>query len=131
MFRVSPNELGFATSQANKDIHGPGIGGKVFIKTEFYNIYAAAFDSYCIVSERDPAVHNRMKRSLVGMFTNKSIFEQESIVQGCIDTFCEKIGRLGDPEKGLNWKDWSEMIAFDILGEMGFGESFGCMESGK
>lgn len=72
-----------------------------------------------------------MKRSLAGMFTTKSLYEHEDIVQRCVDEFVIKVGKEGAGKEGLNMTDWFEMIAFDILGEMAFGESFGCVESGR
>ena len=58
--------------------------------------------------------------------------EQESLVAGCIDTFVDRIGTDGgNGTPGLNMTKWYEMIAFDVLGEMAFGESFHCVENGK
>ena len=131
VFRVSPNELSFASVKSWRDIYGPWPGQQPFVKSEFYEMYGAGFDSLCIGSERDPSRHNRMKRSLAGAFSSKALFEQESTVQGCVDVFITKIGKLGQQKEGLNMTDWYEMIAFDILGEMAFGESFGCVETGK
>ena len=72
-----------------------------------------------------------MKRSLAGGFSNKALLEQESIVRRCVDRFIDKIGQLGTNAQGLNMTKWYEMIAFDVLGEMAFGESFNCIEDGK
>lgn len=72
-----------------------------------------------------------MKRSLAGMFSAKALYEQESIIQEVIDRFIARVGQLGDSKGGLNMTDWYEMVAFDLLGEMAFGESFGSIESGE
>lgn len=77
-----------------------------------------------------------MKTSLSGAFSTKALSEQESIVQKCVDEFVSEIGRRCDDgergaKKGLNMTKWFEMVYFDILGEMAFGESFRCVESGK
>ena len=74
--------------------------------------------------------HNRMKRSLANAFSSKALLEQEEIVQQCIDGFIKRLARDGNTPKGLNMTDWYEMIAFDILGEMAFGETFHCVEQG-
>ena len=73
-----------------------------------------------------------MRRSLSSAFSTRALSEQESIVAGSIDAFITKLGRLGGPKtKGLDMSKWYEMSAFDILGDMAFGESFHCIDTGK
>lgn len=100
-------------------------------KSEFYDMYGSGFDSLCIGSERDPRKHAQMKKSLSAAFSTKALAQQESIVMRCVDGFVQRLGAEGASEKGLNMTKWFEMIAFDILGEMGFGETFHCVENGK
>ncbi|KAM5478039.1 orf9b protein [Microsporum canis] len=99
------------------------------VKSEFYDMYGSGFDSLCIGSERKPQVHSRMRKSLTPAFSTKALAEQESIVQMCIDEFIEKVGEQGTQEKGLDMTKWFEMLAFDILGEMAFGETFHCIQN--
>lgn len=100
-------------------------------KSEFYDMYGSGFDSLCIGSERDPRKHAQMKKSLSAAFSTKALVQQESIVKRCVDGFVHRLGADGACEKGLNMTKWFEMIAFDILGEMAFGETFHCVENGK
>lgn len=100
-------------------------------KSEFYDMYGSGFDSLCIGSERGPRKHAQMKKSLSAAFSTKALIQQESIVKRCVDGFVQRVGADGACEKGLNMTKWFEMIAFDILGEMAFGETFHCVENGK
>ncbi|KAL8898400.1 MAG: hypothetical protein Q9207_006723 [Kuettlingeria erythrocarpa] len=101
------------------------------IKSEFYKMYGAGFNSLCIGSERDPRKHSQMKKNLSNAFSTKALLEQEAIVTRLMDSFVTRIGRDGGPgSAGLNMTKWYEMVAFDILGEMAFGESFGSVERG-
>lgn len=93
-------------------------------------MYGAAFDSLCIGSERDPKNHSRMRKSLSAAFSTKALAQQEHIIRRCADQFVARIERDGASEQGLNMTKWFEMISFDVLGEMAFGESFGCVENG-
>nr|ANM86459.1 putative cytochrome p450 [Cladonia uncialis subsp. uncialis] len=130
VFRVSPNELSFASATSWKSIYGhPPKGKSTLIKSEFYDMYGSGYDSLCIGSERDPQNHARMKKSLSPAFSTKALMEQEEIIQRCVDGFVEKIGHESKRETGINVSDWYEMIAFDILGEMAFGETFHCVEN--
>ncbi|MCJ1296591.1 hypothetical protein MMC34_008157 [Xylographa carneopallida] len=112
-----------------KAIYGPYPRSHApFVKSDFYKIFGAGFDSRCIGSEQNPTAHARMKKLLTPAFSVKALSEQEEIVQGCIDGLVAKLATLGAPEEGLDMTAWYEMIAFDILGEMAFGESFHCVE---
>ncbi|PVH97979.1 putative cytochrome P450 [Periconia macrospinosa] len=131
VFRVSPNELSFGSVGSWKAIYAPPPSAPPLTKTEFYTMYGSGFKSLCIASERDPSNHNRMKRSLAGGFSSKALFEQEEIVQQCVDQFVQKIGEAAKGSEPVDMKSWYEMVAFDVLGEMAFGESFHCVDSGK
>ncbi|KAK3324443.1 putative cytochrome P450 [Cercophora scortea] len=133
VFRVSPNELSFASLNSWKDIYGHSVGQKqTLVKSEFYDMYGSGFKSLCIGSERDPQKHRKMKQSLSAAFATKALREQETVVAGQVDLFVKKIGGGGKPGSGgLNMTKWYEMLAFDILGEMAFGEPFGCVEDGE
>ena len=130
--RISPNELSFASASSWKDIYGHATSGKpTFVKSEFYEIYGSGYDTLCIGSERNPKIHGRMRKLLSRSFSSKALKEQEDIVQKCVDEFVEKIGVLGKGERGLDMTEWYEMVSFDILGEMAFGESFHCVEKAE
>lgn len=134
VFRVSPNELSFASTTSWKAIYGlPAPGQEQLIKGELYDIFGAAYKTGCIGSERDPAVHSRKKKNLTAAFSSKALAGQESIVQACLDGFITKLGPLSRESggQGINVVKWLEMVIFDILGEMAFGESFGCVEKGN
>ena len=93
-------------------------------------MYGSGFKTGCIGSERDPKLHSQKKRNLTAAFSTSALMEQEAIIQACIDNFIQKVGKLGDRMQGINMSEWYENVAFDILGEMAFGESFHCVEKG-
>lgn len=130
--RISPNELSFSSPQSWKDIYGHATGARpTMVKSEFYSIFSSGFDSNCIGSEQDPRKHSEMKRSLSAAFSTRALVQQESIIQKCVDGFVQRLGQDGMTGTGLNMTKWFEMIAFDILGEMAFGESFHCIDNGE
>ncbi|KAI1328954.1 cytochrome P450 [Xylariaceae sp. FL0255] len=72
-----------------------------------------------------------MRKALSNAFSTKALLEQEATVNENVDPFIKRQGTDGGPStKGLNMTKWFEMIAFDILGEMSFGESFGSVAQG-
>jgi hypothetical protein len=86
VFRVSPNELSFASASSWKAIYGfPPPGQEQLLKGEFYDIYGAGFKTGCIGSERDAAKHTRKKKYLTAAFSVKALQQQEAIVQSVVD----------------------------------------------
>ncbi len=135
VFRVSPNELSFASVASWRAIYGHPIPASkpTFVKSQFYEMYGAGFKKLCIGSERDPAKHGVMRKHLSAAFSTRALAEQESIVARVLDEFIERIGwedKYGEKEKGINVTKWYEMVSFDVLGEMAFGQSFGCVKTG-
>lgn len=132
MVRISPNELSFASVESFKAIYGHRSSNVPLpIKGEFYAMFGAGFDSSCIGSERDPQKASKMRKMLSVGFSVKSLSEQEDIIISSIDGFIDRIGQDGVSSKGLNLTKWYEMISFDVLGEMAFGQSFHNIQAGK
>ncbi|KAI3333250.1 cytochrome P450 [Ustulina deusta] len=132
--RVSPSELSFASIESWKAIYGHSSAGHhpTPIKAPFYDIYGAGFNRLCIGSERNPVKHAEMRKMLSPAFSQRSLLEQEAIVSNTMDDFVRVIGEEGGPHTaGINMTKWTEMLAFDILGEMAFGESFHSVENRK
>ncbi|KAI0179440.1 cytochrome P450 [Hypoxylon sp. FL1284] len=128
VFRVSPNELSFSSVQSWTDIYNPPPSRHATcVKADFYDIYASGFAVRCVGSERDPARHGEMKKTISPGFSAKALSQHEGVVHACVDRFVEETGKRG----AVNLTDWYEMVAFDILGEMAFGESFHSLEQGK
>lgn len=127
--RVAPNELSFNTAQSWKDIYESRQDHGLFVKSEFYE--GGSFANQCgsIVSERDPAKHGAMKKQLSQAFSMRSLAEQEYLVASLIDRLVEEL-RKHDGE-GLDLGQWFNMMTFDIIGDLAFGETFGGVASGK
>ncbi|KAK0636059.1 cytochrome P450 [Bombardia bombarda] len=130
--RLSPNELSFATVESWKAIYGHrGAGQPTPVKSEFYDIYGAGFKSLCVGSERNPQKHSQMRKMLSSAFSTKVLLEQEEIITKAVDEFVDRLGRDGARAGGMNMTKWYEMVSFDTLGEMAFGESFHSVENGE
>lgn len=131
--RVSPNELSFSTVQSYRDIYGfPPAGGQHCTKNELYDIIGNGFKVPDIASERDPQAHAQRKKHLTPAFSTRALVAQEAIIQRCLDAFVAKIGPVSQRSpQGINMVSWFEMSAFDLFGEMAFGESFDCIAEEK
>jgi cytochrome P450 len=130
--RIAPNELSFNSAQSWKDIYGFRQGHKPFVKSEFYDGGSfAARGVHSIVSERDPGVHGKMRRLLAHAFSNTSLHEQEDTVAKTVDRLIQVIGEQGgEPGAAVNIGKAYEMMAFDIIGDLAFGETFQALGNG-
>lgn len=117
--RVAPNELSFNTGQSWKDIYAPRKGRATFIKSDFYDGGNFADQASSIVSERDPARHSAMRKFLSAAFSDRSLREQEDLVKRVIDDFIDQVRQRGNSEDGVDMTMWTNLLTFDIIGELG------------
>lgn len=127
--RTAPNELSFNTAQSWKDIYDFRQGHLTFIKSEFYD--GGSFADRCgsIVSERDPRVHGIMRKYLSHAFSQRSLIEQEYLISKSVDSFIDKIGE--NSAHGIDIVLAFTLMSFDIIGDLGFGETFKGIESSR
>ncbi|KAM5465924.1 hypothetical protein MauCBS54593_006172 [Microsporum audouinii] len=125
--RTAPNELSFNTAQSWKDIYGFRPGRQEFLKSDFYDGGSFADRVHSIVSERDPTEHGIMRRYLSHAFSDHSLTEQEPLIARTIDRFVQQTGVKG--AEGFDLGKGFEMMTFDIIGDLAFGETFRGVET--
>lgn len=128
--RTAPNQLSFNTANSWKDIYGSRQGHRPFIKSEFYEGGSFADQYGSIVSERDPAAHGRMRKYLSSAFSQRSLSEQEGLIQAIIDEFMDRMQGFVAKDESLDITQWFNILTFDIIGDLAFGETFGGVGSG-
>lgn len=121
--RVAPNELSFNSAQSWKDIYSPRKDRAIFVKSDFYEGGNFADQASSIVSERDPERHSSMRKFLASAFSDRSLREQEGIVSEAIDKFISQVGERGNSKDGVDMTMWTNLLTFDIIGELGKVES--------
>jgi cytochrome P450 len=114
MVRIAPNELSFNTSQSWRDIYAARKDHLPFIKSEFYEGGNFAAESLSIVSERDPKKHAHMRKYLANAFGDRSLREQESLIQEVVDELIEKLAEFGEHSQGTNMVMWFNLATFDV-----------------
>lgn len=147
--RVAPGELVYTTAEAWKDIYSHQNGavtkGEEFGKD--YKFYRNKGIAPNILSEsRDN--HSLIRRQLSHGFSEKSLREQEPIIKGYVDLMMKRLKErcpppaTSDESKGpddsasttrkvFDMRHWFNFITFDVIGDMAFGEPFGCLEKGE
>ena len=132
MVRIAPNEISFNSSQAWNDIYGFRHGHKTFVKSDFYERGPfVGRGVHSIVSERSVDRHAQMRRHLAHAFSEHSLGEQEALVSETVDKFISAAGQRGTKAGGFDMGKGLEMMTFDIIGDLAFGETFGGVDSGR
>jgi cytochrome P450 len=124
--------VSFNSSQSWNDIYGFRQGHQTFLKSDFYEGGPfAGRGVHSIVSERDVDAHAQMRRHLAHAFSDRSLSEQEALVAETVDKFVRVVGERGGRKGGFDISKGLEMMTFDIIGDLAFGEVFGGVESGE
>ena len=76
------------------------------------------------------ADHARHRRLLSHAFSEKALRGQEDIMDHYISLLIRKIKPQASAGMSVDLTRWYNFTTFDIVGDLSFGESFGCLESG-
>lgn len=125
--RIRPNALTYTSSQAWKDIYGrPKSGVLPFDKDPEF--YATPMPGKASLLNANDADHTRHKRLVSSAFSDRAMREQESIIMSYIDLFIGRLHDLAKDDHEVSLEEWFNFLTFDIVGDLAFGEPFGCLE---
>ncbi|KAI1076269.1 cytochrome P450 [Whalleya microplaca] len=127
--RIAPDELSFANPQAWTDIMGHRARGlPEFEKSDNFYRPLSSTPRDIISAQREE--HGLLRRQLAHGFSEKSLRGQEPIIKHYIDLLIRRLqDGCGAGEKALNLVAWYNYTTFDIIGDLAFGEPFGCLDS--
>ena len=82
-----------------------------------------------VTADRDN--HARMRKVLGHAFSDRATREYEPIIESYVETLINRLReQVAGPQAGkVDISDWMRYLAFDIAGDLSFGESFGCLRS--
>ncbi|OBT62545.1 hypothetical protein VE03_07403 [Pseudogymnoascus sp. 23342-1-I1] len=124
--RIAPDELSFTNPTAWKDIYGHRQGHALMPKDmAFYNRPPSGVDNLITANRAD---HTRYRRLVSHAFSDKALREQEPLIKGYIDLLIQRLHEhaASGPLDMVAWYNWT---TFDLIGDLAFGESFGCLEN--
>ncbi|KFY92053.1 hypothetical protein V500_04337 [Pseudogymnoascus sp. VKM F-4518 (FW-2643)] len=124
--RIAPDELSFTNPNAWKDIYGHRQGHTPMPKDmAFYNRPPTGVDSLITANRED---HSRYRRLVSHAFSDKALREQEPLIKGYVDLLIQRLHERATtgPLEMVAWYNWT---TFDLIGDLAFGESFGCLEN--
>ncbi|KAJ9611707.1 hypothetical protein H2200_004891 [Cladophialophora chaetospira] len=91
--------------------------------------YEADLPRSSLHTTRSRALHDRRRRIWSPAFSDKALRGYENRVQRYNDLLVKKIEESnGQP---MNMAKWFNLYSFDVMGDLAFGASYGCLESGE
>lgn len=132
MIRIGPNEISCINPQAWQDIYGVHKPGQSFQKNPLW-VSRQKNNASSILSAKDQD-HHRIRRLISHAFSEKTLREQEPILQEYIGVLMKRLYDQVQAGWGygvVNLVDWFSWTTFDIVGELGFSETFGCLSSSE
>lgn len=95
----------------------------------FFNQTANGIDHIQIAGDED---HRRMRRLQSHAFSEKALRSQEDILKKYVDLLMRKLhARAANQTTAIvDMVKWLNFTTFDVIGDLAFGESFGCLEQG-
>ncbi|KAK5655987.1 hypothetical protein OQA88_5125 [Cercophora sp. LCS_1] len=128
--RVAPGELSYISAQAWKDIYSAQKGVE---NTDPNIVYGQSelemFGAQGIMWQANVPDHIRHRRALAPAFSDRSLREQETVIKGHVDMLIQRFRERAGTQ--IDLCEWFNYTSFDVIGDLVFGESFGCLEKGE
>ncbi|KAA8641482.1 uncharacterized protein ATNIH1004_001947 [Aspergillus tanneri] len=129
VIRIAPDELSFVDGDAWKPIYGtrPGHGQK----PKDVRVFPPTANNVPSIIQSNDADHSRFRRLLSHAFSGNNR-GQEPIVRGYIDLLIQRLHEnANDENKPVDMVSWYNYTTFDVIGDLAFGEPFGCLEESR
>jgi cytochrome P450 len=124
--RIAPDELAFSHPDAWKEIMGHKKGEQEFSKAAWFYQPVEGLPRHIVNEEREE--HGRLRRQMAHGFSEKSMRSQEPLIRGYVDFLLQRLREFSQDGSSVVISDWYNYTTFDIIGDLAFGEPFGCLE---
>lgn len=129
--RTGPNELSFIGADAWEDIYGIQKDGLNFQKDPAWLAVVSPQDGQTGVSMAPPETHQRQRNALGATFTNEALLTQEEILMVHADRLMGVLRSHANQKKAIDFSSWFTYATFDVIGDVVFGEPFGCLDESE
>lgn len=127
--RIAPDELSYTNAQAWKDIFAHIPGKEEWPKHPRRTQKTPNGIPNILGAEKEP--HARYRRLLAHAFSEKGLREQEGLIGGYVNLLIERLSELAKAGKVTTIVDWYNMTVFDVIGDLSWGASFDCLQTGR
>ncbi|KAK8133194.1 cytochrome P450 [Apiospora kogelbergensis] len=134
ILRIAPDEVTFASDEAWHDIFMPRPHHQPFLKDPTW-WRTQPRQPMSLISAIAPDQHARIRRALAPGFTLRALKAQEPILHLYANLFIDRLRDIVSEKPGremtLDIGPWFNFFTFDIFGDLGFGESFDCLQNSQ
>lgn len=126
--RLAPNRYSISDPTVIRTIYGPG---SKFFKSDYYIPFGApSMDHKDVFSETSNAKHGAERRKISNMYAMSSLVSYEPFVDKVNGQFMSALAEHAQAGRTFDLFTWMQFYAFDVIGEITFGRSFGLIEAG-
>ncbi|KAJ5947552.1 hypothetical protein N7466_000567 [Penicillium verhagenii] len=126
--RIAPDEVAYIGQEAQKDIYAFGGGSGPFTKSP--DFYFSLGGAHSIVTTPSNGEHAKVRKIPSPSFSNKATNDQEESIMKFTNLFIQRLHeRVSQGPQDLS--EWFNLITFDIIGDLAFGEPFESVDSGR
>ncbi len=124
--RVGPKTVIAGGAEAVQKILG--YGDYYLDKSPDYN--ALVIHTPSIFSEVDKVVHSRKRRIAAHAYSMQSLVKMEDLVLDNMAIFLDRMDQFAQSGELMDAAKWFKFYAFDVIGDLAFGSSFGLLKRG-
>ncbi|KAB5581285.1 cytochrome P450 [Coniochaeta sp. 2T2.1] len=126
--RLAPHRYSISDPTAIRTIYGPG---SKFYKSDYYLPFGSPnVDHKDVFSETSNDKHALERRKTSNMYAMSSLVAYEPFVDKVNGQFMTALGAISHTGKAVDLFTWLQFYAFDVIGEITLGRSFGLIEAG-
>ncbi|KAF2790230.1 cytochrome P450 [Melanomma pulvis-pyrius CBS 109.77] len=130
IIRIAPNEVSTAELSSIPKIYR---NQRPLSKTDFYPVWGGTEiskqpDTFTCTDER---VHSNYRRIVNPVYTLSNVLKSENYINRCSSLFIQRLGEHADCKEVIDLGTWLQMYAFDVIGEIFFGNMFGFLEKSE
>ncbi|GLI71872.1 hypothetical protein PoHVEF18_000039 [Penicillium ochrochloron] len=125
--RLSPNRYSISDPMAIRTIYGTG---SKFPKSDYYTPFGTPLDHKDVFSEISNEKHALERRKISNMYAMSSLVSYEPFVDKVNGEFMAALADHAQHGRAFDLFTWMQFYAFDVIGEITLGRSFGLLEAG-
>ncbi|TVY84274.1 Cytochrome P450 monooxygenase [Lachnellula suecica] len=101
-------------------------------KGDWYRIFSLPDSRYVnLMSEVDAKRHIAKTKNVTPGYAFSNVIKAEGYIDGVLRLFEERLDSLCEAHSPVNFDEWFNFLAFDIMGEVTFSKQFGFIDQGR
>ncbi|KAK7744058.1 hypothetical protein SLS53_003575 [Cytospora paraplurivora] len=123
--RVAPNQVAFTDPRAWKELMGHRRPGQL---ENIRDPIHYSLSKQGLIGSISSEEHGRQRRIVSHGFSSQAMMEQQPLIQKYVDLLMQRLKEnCQGGTKALDMTKWYNWTTFDVIGDLAFGEPFGCL----